>query len=90
MWYIQEFIIGASLSKPHPYVEKGAVVSARTIVAKNGIATHYCSFGRVVHKQTSTINLRILPYKCIVMQKLELKQILNLLRYSLGYIAFEY
>ena len=29
---------------------------------KKGIATHYCSFGRVVHIQTNTINLRILSY----------------------------
>ena len=45
------------------------MVSARTTTVKNGIATHYCSFGRVVHLLTNTINLRILPYKCIVMQK---------------------
>jgi len=61
--------IGASLSEPHSYVESGAVVHTRRIAAKNGIATHYCSFGTVVHVQTNTINLRILPYKCIVMQK---------------------
>ena len=45
------------------------MVSARMIVVKNGIATHYCRFGRVVHLQTNSINFRILPYKCIVMQK---------------------
>ena len=27
------------------------------------------SLGAVVHVQTNTINLRILPYKCIIMQK---------------------
>ena len=36
---------------------------------ENAIATHYCSLGTVVHVQTNTINLRILPYKCMVMQK---------------------
>ena len=58
-------LVGASLSEPQPYEENSAVVSARTIAANNGIATHYCSFGRVVHILTNTINLQILPYKCI-------------------------
>ena len=57
----QDKLIGASLSEPHTYVENGAVVNAQTITVKNGIATNYCSFGRVVHLQTDTINLRILP-----------------------------
>ena len=48
---------------------RGAVVSVQTIAVKNRIAIHYCSFDRVVHLQTNTINLRILPYKCIVMRK---------------------
>ena len=38
-------------------------------MTKNVIATHYCSLGTVVHGQTNTINLWLLPYKCIVMQK---------------------
>ena len=62
-------VVGASLSEPHSYVENGAVVHARRTAMKNGIATHYCSLGTVVHEQTNTINLRILPYKCIVVQK---------------------
>ena len=62
-------IIGASLSEPHSYVESSAVVHARRTATKNGIATHYCSLGTVVHVRTNTINLRILPYKCIVIQK---------------------
>ena len=46
-------MIGVSLSEPHTYVENGAVVSARMITVKNGIATHYCSFGRIVHLQAN-------------------------------------
>ena len=61
--------VRTSLSEPHSNVESGAVVHARRTAAKNGIATHYCSLGMVVHVQANTINLRILPYKCIVMQK---------------------
>ena len=63
------WLIGVSLSEPHSYVESGAVVHARRTVTKNGIATHYCSLDTVVHVQTNMINLRILPYKYIVMQK---------------------
>ena len=61
--------VGASLNEPHSNVESGAVVHAQRTTTKNGIATHYCSLGMVVHVQMNTINLRILPYKCIVLQK---------------------
>ena len=66
---IKKCIIRASLSEPHSYMESGAVVHAQRTAMKNGIATLYCSLGMVVHVQTNMINLRILPYKCIITQK---------------------
>ena len=54
------------LSKPHSYMESDALVHALRTTMKNRIATHHCM---VVHVQTNMINLRMLPYKCILMQK---------------------
>ena len=46
------------------------VVHAHRITLKNGIATPYCDLiGKVIHVQTNKINIWILPYKCLVMQK---------------------
>ena len=52
IWIFQIFESGASLSEPHSYVESGAVVHAQRTAMKNGIATHYCSLGAMVHVQT--------------------------------------
>ena len=47
-------LVWPSLSEPHSYVESGVVAHMQRITVKNGIATHYCSLGMVVHVQTNT------------------------------------
>ena len=54
-----------SLSRPHPNVQNGMVVHAkRTAVKNNTLTTVVWYNGSCIN----TINLRILPYKCFVMQ----------------------
>ena len=52
--------VGVSLSEPHFNMKSSTMVHAQRTTVKNGIATHYCSLGTVVHVQANTINLCIL------------------------------
>ena len=45
------YVIGVSLSKPHSNVESGG--SCVKNHGENGIATHHCSLGMVIHIQTT-------------------------------------
>ena len=56
-------LIGVSLSKPHSNVKNGMVVHVKNCDEKRDCNT-LLQFDMVVHVQTSTINLQILPYKC--------------------------